>query len=162
MTLQGPTPQYTCVGRLAHVIWWNSDLALAEELKDASRILPLSMMWTAVLNGVLGWIMLVTFCFCIGDVETALETPTGYPFIQVTGIACHYFVHIAEQKIDVPIIDEVTRRSLRHDHDSNPSHYWRLHQQCCKRFSPIVVICPRRRSPIFQVSSTRGLSSWSC
>ena len=60
-------------------------MALAEELKDASRILPLSMMWTAVLNGVLGWIMLVTFCFCIGDVETALETPTGYPFIQVAG-----------------------------------------------------------------------------
>ena len=43
------------------------------------------MMWTVVLNGVLGWIMLVTFCFCIGDVETALETPTGYPFIQVAG-----------------------------------------------------------------------------
>ena len=85
MTLQGLTPQYTCVSRLAHVIWLNSDLTLAEELKDASRVLPLSMMWTAVLNGVLGWIMLVTFCFCIGDVETALETPTGYPFIQVAG-----------------------------------------------------------------------------
>jgi choline transport protein len=73
------------------VIWRNSDRALAEELKDASRILPLSMMWTVVLNGVLGWIMLVTFCFCIGDVQTALETPTGYPFIQVAGLRLPFF-----------------------------------------------------------------------
>ena len=27
--------------------------------------------------------MLVTFCFCLGNINDALSTPTGYPFIQV-------------------------------------------------------------------------------
>ena len=41
------------------------------------------MMWTVILNGALGYIMLITFCFCLGNVETALNSPTGYPFIEV-------------------------------------------------------------------------------
>ncbi|KAA6414477.1 MAG: amino acid transporter [Lasallia pustulata] len=56
---------------------------MSEEIRDASRILPIAMMVTVVLNGVLGFVMLVTFCFCITDVQTALNTPTGYPFIAV-------------------------------------------------------------------------------
>lgn len=35
------------------------------------------------LNGALGFIMLVTYCFCLGNVEDILGTHTGYPFIQV-------------------------------------------------------------------------------
>lgn len=41
------------------------------------------MMWTVIINGSLGYVMLITFCFCVGDVGTALSTPTGYPFIEV-------------------------------------------------------------------------------
>ena len=41
------------------------------------------MMWTAFINGSLGFVMLVTFCFCLGNIEDALSTPTGYPFTQV-------------------------------------------------------------------------------
>lgn len=35
------------------------------------------------LNGALGFVMLVTYLFCIGNVEEVLNTPTKYPFIQV-------------------------------------------------------------------------------
>lgn len=35
------------------------------------------------LNGALGFVMLVTYCFCLGNVEEILGTTTGYPFIQV-------------------------------------------------------------------------------
>lgn len=36
------------------------------------------------LNGALGFTMLVTYCFCLGDdVPGILESKTGYPFIQV-------------------------------------------------------------------------------
>jgi len=41
------------------------------------------MIATAVLNGVLGFVMTVTYCFCIVDLEAALGTKTGYPFIEV-------------------------------------------------------------------------------
>lgn len=56
---------------------------MAEELRDASKSLPRSMILTAVVNGALGWVMIITFCFCIGNVQEVLSTPTGYPFIQV-------------------------------------------------------------------------------
>lgn len=60
---------------------------MSEEIKDASRTLPLAMMWTAVLNGCLGFIMLVTFCFCLGDIETILSNPDIMPFVQTFYIA---------------------------------------------------------------------------
>ncbi|KAK5104774.1 hypothetical protein LTS08_002666 [Lithohypha guttulata] len=56
---------------------------MAEELKDAGRILPRAMIWTSAINGVLGFTMLVTFCYTLGDLEEIVATPTGFPFIQV-------------------------------------------------------------------------------
>jgi amino acid transporter len=56
---------------------------MAEELQDASRSLPLAMVWTAIVNGAMGFVMIVTFCMMIGDVDTALNSPTGYAFIDV-------------------------------------------------------------------------------
>jgi hypothetical protein len=41
------------------------------------------MVWTAIVNGAMGFVMIVTFCMMIGDVETALNSPTGYAFIDV-------------------------------------------------------------------------------
>lgn len=35
------------------------------------------------LNGALGFVMLVTYLFCVGDLNEVLKTETGYPFIQV-------------------------------------------------------------------------------
>ena len=61
----------------------STDLIPAEETRDASRVLPLGMMSTLVLNGLTGWIMVITFCFCIGNVEDAVNSPTGQPYIQV-------------------------------------------------------------------------------
>lgn len=58
-------------------------LLTAEEIKDASRTLPLAMMGTALLNGALGYIMLISYLICMGDVQEVMDTPTGFPFIQV-------------------------------------------------------------------------------
>ncbi|EXJ77510.1 hypothetical protein A1O3_09737 [Capronia epimyces CBS 606.96] len=56
---------------------------MAEELRNASKTLPKVMMWTSIVNGALGFVMLVTFCYTLGDLDSVLGTPTGYPFIQV-------------------------------------------------------------------------------
>ncbi|KAE9961348.1 hypothetical protein EG327_004581, partial [Venturia inaequalis] len=56
---------------------------MSEEIRDASIIVPRTMIATAVLNGTLGLIMVITYCFCITDLETTLASPTGYPFITV-------------------------------------------------------------------------------
>jgi choline transport protein len=41
------------------------------------------MIATNIVNGLLGFVMVVTFCFCITDLSAALATSTGYPFIEV-------------------------------------------------------------------------------
>lgn len=55
----------------------------AEEVDDASRTLPRSIMWSVYLNGAMGFIMAITMCFCLGDLSQVVDSPTGYPFIQV-------------------------------------------------------------------------------
>ncbi|KAL9594593.1 MAG: hypothetical protein Q9219_006953 [cf. Caloplaca sp. 3 TL-2023] len=56
---------------------------MSEEVEDASRTLPRSIMWSVYLNGAMGFIMAVTMCYCLGDLSVIVDTPTGYPFIQV-------------------------------------------------------------------------------
>lgn len=56
---------------------------MAEELRDASWTLPRAMVATAVVNGSMGFVMLVTFCMMVGNVDEILASPTGQPFIQV-------------------------------------------------------------------------------
>ena len=56
---------------------------MSEELRDASRTLPLAMMWTAAINGAMGFVMICTFVMLIPDVEAALSSKTGYAFIDV-------------------------------------------------------------------------------
>ena len=70
------TPVYTLLGA-------DSAVHMAEEIRDASIVLPRAIMTSAFVNGALGFIMTITFCFTMGNVLDFLETPTGYPFIQV-------------------------------------------------------------------------------
>ncbi|KAJ6781801.1 hypothetical protein PWT90_11098 [Aphanocladium album] len=61
----------------------DASVHMAEEVQDAARTLPQSMMWSINLNGLMGWLTAITFCYCIGDLDEVLKTKTGYPFIQV-------------------------------------------------------------------------------
>ncbi|KAK8079403.1 hypothetical protein PG997_007221 [Apiospora hydei] len=54
---------------------------MSEELQDASRSLPRSMIATTLLNGTLGWVMLITYCSTLGNLADILDSPTGIPFI---------------------------------------------------------------------------------
>jgi len=70
------SPIYTLIGA-------DSAVHMAEEIKDASIVLPKAIMWAATINGSLGFVMVITFCFTLGSVLNIITTPTGYPFIQV-------------------------------------------------------------------------------
>lgn len=61
----------------------DSAVHMAEEIKDASRALPLGMMWTLILNGFTGFVMVITFAFCIGDLESAISPRYSYAYIDV-------------------------------------------------------------------------------
>lgn len=70
------SPIFTLIGP-------DSATHMSEEIKDASSVLPRAMMWTVFINGILGYIMLITFCFCLGDVDSILSNPDVMPFVQV-------------------------------------------------------------------------------
>lgn len=36
-----------------------------------------------ILNGIVGFVMMLTVLFCLGDVEKVLDTETAFPFIQI-------------------------------------------------------------------------------
>ena len=68
-------PVYTLIGA-------DSAVHMSEEIKDASIVLPRAIMWAAGVNGTMGLVMVITFCFTLGDINDIIDTPTGYPFIQ--------------------------------------------------------------------------------
>ena len=62
----------TCSDATAH---------MAEEVEDAGRSVPIAIVWSYVLNGVMGFILLLSYLFAIPSVDDALNDPSTYPFI---------------------------------------------------------------------------------
>ena len=56
---------------------------MCEEIRDASRVVPRSILLSLTLNGILGFAIVIAVLFCLGDIDAATNTPTGYPFIEV-------------------------------------------------------------------------------
>ncbi|WPG98162.1 Hypothetical protein R9X50_00094800 [Acrodontium crateriforme] len=78
----------SCLVGLATPIWCfigpDAGAHMSEELKDASLQLPRAMMWATCLNGIAGITMLITFCFCIDDLQDIVgPDASSYPIIQI-------------------------------------------------------------------------------
>jgi amino acid transporter len=56
---------------------------MAEETKNAQKVIPISIMLSLMINGVMGFAMLIATLFCIGNIQDAIESKTGYPFIEI-------------------------------------------------------------------------------
>ena len=60
-----------------------NELQMSEEIRNASIIVPRSLLASITLNGFLGFGMLIAVLFCLGDIDAALDMPTDYPFIEI-------------------------------------------------------------------------------
>ncbi|EKM57694.1 uncharacterized protein PHACADRAFT_90748 [Phanerochaete carnosa HHB-10118-sp] len=56
---------------------------MAEEIQDASKVVPQSMWWSFLANIPPTLIVLATFCFCLGDTASAIDSATGFPVIDM-------------------------------------------------------------------------------
>lgn len=56
---------------------------MAEEINNAAIVIPRAIMLSVLINGVLGFGMLIAVLFCVGNIDDALKSPTGYPFIEI-------------------------------------------------------------------------------
>ncbi len=62
---------------------WQIDSLIAEEIQNTSLVVPRAMIATTMLNGILGFAAFVAILFCVGDIEAAERTSTGYPFMEI-------------------------------------------------------------------------------
>lgn len=45
-----------------------TDPRSAEEIRDASRVLPLGMVWSMFISIITGFVMVLTICFSVDDI----------------------------------------------------------------------------------------------
>ncbi|RMZ91198.1 hypothetical protein DV736_g1556, partial [Chaetothyriales sp. CBS 134916] len=73
----------------------DSGAHMSEEMRDAGSVLPSAMIWATLGNCAFGFTMLITFCFCAGDIDGLLNSSSGIPVIQVTYTATNSFAGTA-------------------------------------------------------------------
>ena len=58
---------------------------MSEEIQRASVIVPRTIMFSMLINGLLGFAMVLGLMFCIGDVQAALaaQRTLGYPYLEI-------------------------------------------------------------------------------
>ncbi|KAF2851897.1 amino acid permease [Plenodomus tracheiphilus IPT5] len=65
------------------VLGYDAACHLAEEMPHASRNVPLAMIGSVTINGVLGLVFCIVLLFATGPLDVLLATPTGFPFMQI-------------------------------------------------------------------------------
>ncbi|PKX97799.1 putative GABA permease [Aspergillus novofumigatus IBT 16806] len=66
-----------------HEDWIIDQKQMAEEVRNASVAIPRAILLSVLINGTLGFSMLIAVLFCLGDLDAALATPTGYPYMEI-------------------------------------------------------------------------------
>ncbi|ROV97877.1 hypothetical protein VSDG_04886 [Cytospora chrysosperma] len=56
---------------------------MSEEIRNPSMIVPRSLLAGLLINGILGFAMLIALLYCMGDVDQALEANPSYPFMAI-------------------------------------------------------------------------------
>lgn len=56
---------------------------MSEEIENANINVPRSIFVSMLLNGVMGFAILLATMFSLGDINAALDSPTKYPFIEI-------------------------------------------------------------------------------
>jgi len=75
-----------CVGFLGNVATFvgaDASVHMSEEIENAAINVPRAITVSMVFNGLLGFAMMITVLFCIGDIQSVLDSKTGFPFIQI-------------------------------------------------------------------------------
>jgi choline transport protein len=62
-------------------------LHMSDEVRDAPKKVPWTMVLGVAVDGICALAIMITILFCLGPLQEALDTPTGYPIIQVLYVA---------------------------------------------------------------------------
>lgn len=56
---------------------------MAEEVESATIAVPRAILLSVLINGSLGFGVLIAVLFCLGNIDDVLATKTGFPFMEV-------------------------------------------------------------------------------
>ncbi|KAI9837751.1 MAG: hypothetical protein M1819_006685 [Sarea resinae] len=56
---------------------------MSEETHDAAIRGPVAIRMAVLTSGIIGWMLTITFCFCLTDFDAILASPTGLPAAQI-------------------------------------------------------------------------------
>ncbi|KAL8935475.1 MAG: hypothetical protein Q9216_005403 [Gyalolechia sp. 2 TL-2023] len=71
------------IGNVFAFLGVDGAIHMSEEIRNPSKIVPASMLCSVLLNGILGFGMLVAVLFAVGSLDEALSSRTGYPFMEI-------------------------------------------------------------------------------
>ena len=79
-----PIPLSICVSAPSSLQVPGTGLTIlaAEEIRDAGIVLPRATMWALAIKGGFEFVMMITYCFTLGDPFADLESATHYPMIE--------------------------------------------------------------------------------
>ena len=80
---QGLSFMVGTLGMLLSFCGADGAIHMSEEIENASIVVPRAILTTYLINGVSAFAMLVTILFCTNDIQGALDSATGYPFIEI-------------------------------------------------------------------------------
>jgi len=69
------------------LIGYDAPCHMAEEVSNSSTVVPRAMIGAVLFNGILGLGVCIAFSFTVGNLASALSSPTGYDFIEVFSAA---------------------------------------------------------------------------
>ncbi|KAI4862311.1 amino acid transporter [Hypoxylon rubiginosum] len=75
-----------CIGILGIVyafVGGGSAIHMSEEIHNAATVVPWSILTGLLLNGTLGFAMMIATLYCMGDVEAAIAENPHYPFMAI-------------------------------------------------------------------------------
>jgi amino acid transporter len=61
----------------------NITYSMSEETHDAATRGPVAIRTAVLVSGLFGWMLTVSMCFCINDLDGILNSPTGMPAAQI-------------------------------------------------------------------------------
>ena len=56
---------------------------MSEEVRNASWNIPRAFVYTLLINGIMAFVFMVVSLYCITDLDAVLDTPTGFPIIEI-------------------------------------------------------------------------------
>ncbi|GES64979.1 GABA permease [Aspergillus terreus] len=75
-----------CIGMLSScyvLVGYDGAIHMGEEMLHPETSIPHCMLGSIAINGVLGFAFLLALLFCMGDMQTALKSSTGFPFLEI-------------------------------------------------------------------------------